>query len=122
MAITPVARLRLLKPVPGIGPKKAQMILADLIAAGGQLDCLAGYKVPRTTLPVWPAFLRLLQQLTQATPLPVAEQIRLVVKYYTPVLRETAEKDAPFLCGRSSLKFAFVGCTDLVQIRKRRCR
>ena len=87
-----VAGLRLLKLLPGIGPKKAQTILADLILAGGQLDWLAGYKVPKTTLPVWPAFVGLLQKLTQEPPLPVAEQIRLVVKYYTPVLRETYDE------------------------------
>jgi DNA helicase-2/ATP-dependent DNA helicase PcrA len=84
-----ISGVRLLKLLPGIGPKKAHTIMDGLVAAGGQLDYLSGCKVPAAAAESWPAFAALLAELTKVPAQPVARQVRRVLGFYSPVLRAT---------------------------------
>ena len=86
-----VSGLRLLKLLPGIGPKKAQGIMDELVA-GGNLDSLSGCKVPATATGSWAEFVTLLGELTREPAGDVVSQIRRVLKFYTPLLRQTYDE------------------------------
>jgi len=86
-----VSGLRLLKLLPGIGPKKAQGIMAELVAAGN-LDSLSGCKVPAPATASWAEFVSLLRELTREPAAGVASQIRRVLKFYTPLLRQAYDE------------------------------
>jgi DNA helicase-2/ATP-dependent DNA helicase PcrA len=86
-----VSGLRLLKLLPGIGPKKAQPI-HDALVAAGNLASLSGCKVPATATASWAAFVSLLSELTREPAEDVVSQIRRVLKYYTPLLRQTYDE------------------------------
>jgi len=86
-----VSGLRLLKLLPGIGPKKAQGIMDGLVAADN-LDSLSGCKVPATATASWTAFVALLRELTAEPAEDVVSQIRCVLKFYTPLLRQTYDE------------------------------
>ncbi len=84
-----VSGLRLLKLLPGIGPKKASTILEGLAAASGDLGSLAQCKVPAASTAAWEEFVVLLQELV-ADPVPaLTAQIQHVLTFYTPLLRQT---------------------------------
>jgi DNA helicase II / ATP-dependent DNA helicase PcrA len=87
-----VSGLRLLKLLPGIGPKKANGIMDGLVTAGGDLDHLTRCKVPATAAPSWAEFGTLLRELTKEPAHGVAAQIRRVLKFYTPLLRQTYDE------------------------------
>jgi DNA helicase-2/ATP-dependent DNA helicase PcrA len=84
-----ISGLRLLKLLPGIGPKKAQGIMEGLVTSGGNLDFLAECKVPAPAAVSWKAFVTLLHELRKEPAQPVVAQIRRVLKFYTPFLRQT---------------------------------
>jgi DNA helicase-2/ATP-dependent DNA helicase PcrA len=84
-----VSGLRLLKFLPGIGPKKAQAIMDGFVAAGGNLDHLRQCKLPPSAGKAWTEFTSLLAELVKTPEKPVTTQIRQVLKFYTPFLRET---------------------------------
>jgi DNA helicase-2/ATP-dependent DNA helicase PcrA len=86
-----VSGLRLLKLLPGIGPKKAQGLMAGLVAGAG-LDSLAGCKVPAPAASSWVDFTALLRELTREPPGEVVAQIRRVLKFYTPLLRQAYDE------------------------------
>jgi DNA helicase-2/ATP-dependent DNA helicase PcrA len=86
-----VSGLRLLKLLPGIGPKKAQSIMDGLATTGG-LDSLSACKVPAAAALSWTAFATLLRQLTREPAEDVVSQIRRVLKFYTPLLRQTYDE------------------------------
>ncbi len=87
-----ISGLRLLKLMPGIGPKKAQDVMNGLLAAGGSLDYLSGVKPPAKAAETWPAFVALLGELTSEPAPDVTTQIRQVLKFYTPLLRQTYDE------------------------------
>ena len=86
-----VSGLRLLKLLPGIGPKKAQGIMDGLVAAGS-LDSLSGCKVPAAAAASWTGFVTLLGELTREPTQDVVSQIRRVLKFYTPLLRRAYDE------------------------------
>ena len=86
-----VSGLRLLKLLPGIGPKKAQGIMDGLVVAGN-LDSLSGCKVPTAAAASWMAFTTLLGALTREPAEDVVSQIRRVLKFYTPLLRQAYDE------------------------------
>ncbi len=87
-----VSGLRLLKLLPGIGPKKAQGIMEGLVAAAGDLNHLAQCKVPAPATASWTEFVTLLRELTKEPVPGVAAQIRRVLTFYTPLLRQTYDE------------------------------
>jgi DNA helicase-2/ATP-dependent DNA helicase PcrA len=86
-----VSGLRLFKLLPGIGPKKAQGIMDGLVAAGN-LAFLSGCKVPAPAAASWTAFVTLLGELTREPTPDVVSQFRRVLKFYTPLLRQTYDE------------------------------
>ena len=86
-----ISGLRLLKLLPGIGPKKAQGIMDELVGSAN-LESLSGYKVPATATESWAAFVKLLGELTREPAEAVVSQIRRVLKFYTPLLRQTYDE------------------------------
>lgn len=87
-----VSGLRLLKLLPGIGPKKAQGIMDEFLTVGGDLDRLARCKVPAPAAPSWAEFLTLLRELTKEPVPEVAAQVSRVLKFFTPLLRQTYDE------------------------------
>jgi len=83
-----VSGMRLFKLLPGIGQKKAQGIMVEVIAAGGSLECLARSKVPAATTPSWDTFRSLLGTLTRTPSPSVTDQIDQVLKFLTPLVRQ----------------------------------
>jgi DNA helicase-2/ATP-dependent DNA helicase PcrA len=86
-----VSGLRLLRLLPGIGPKTAQGIMSGLVAAGS-LDALSGCKVPAAAAPSWTGFVTLLRELSGEANPDVVSQIRRVLKFYTPLLRRAYDE------------------------------
>jgi DNA helicase II / ATP-dependent DNA helicase PcrA len=86
-----VSGMRLFKLLPGIGQKKAQVIMEEVIAAGGNLECLARSRVPAATTSSWAAFRSLLGTLTRTPSPSVTDQIDHVLKFLAPLVREHYE-------------------------------
>jgi DNA helicase-2/ATP-dependent DNA helicase PcrA len=63
-----------------------------LVAASGSLEYLSGCKVPAKAAESWPAFLALLGALTKEPAPDVSAQIRQVLKFYTPLLKQTYDE------------------------------
>jgi DNA helicase-2/ATP-dependent DNA helicase PcrA len=86
-----VSGLRLLKLLPGIGPKKAQDIMT-VLGAAGNLKGLSECKVPAAATASWKTFTTLLGELTREPAPDVVAQIQHVLKFYTPVLRQSYDE------------------------------
>jgi DNA helicase-2/ATP-dependent DNA helicase PcrA len=86
-----VSGLRLLELLPGIGPKKARDIMDSLLASGS-LESLSGCKVPAKSAQSWTGFVALLRDLTGEKVEDVVSQIRRVLQFYTPLLRQTYDE------------------------------
>jgi len=86
-----VSGTRLFKLLPGIGQKKAQGIMEEVIAGGGNLECLARSKVPKATTSSWDTFRSLLGNLTGTPALSVTDQIDQVLAFLTPLVRQNYE-------------------------------
>ena len=83
-----VSGMRLFKLLPGIGQKKAQGIMGEVIAAGGSLECLAGGGKPAATTPSWDTFRSLLGTITRPPSPSVTDQIDQVLRFLTPLVRQ----------------------------------
>jgi DNA helicase-2/ATP-dependent DNA helicase PcrA len=86
-----VSGMRLFKLLPGVGPKKAQTIMEGLVAAGN-LTSLSACKMPARAAEAWPAFVALLGELSREPAEDVVSQIRRVLKFYTPIVRQTYDE------------------------------
>jgi DNA helicase-2/ATP-dependent DNA helicase PcrA len=79
--------LRLFRLLPGIGPKKAQEIVAGLSAGDRQLRYLSECKVPARAAKLWPELVGLLRDLLKEPPAAVPFQVQRVLDLYAPLLR-----------------------------------
>ena len=85
-----VSGLRLFKLLPGIGPKKAQGIMDGLVAAGGNLDCLARVQGAGGDDPVVGGRSVTLLRRADQEPCPWGGRPdRQVLKFFTPLVRQT---------------------------------
>ncbi|MFV1965934.1 MAG: ATP-dependent helicase [Pirellulaceae bacterium] len=90
-----VAGTRVLKLLPGVGPKKAAQLMQTLMEAEGDFRCWVEDKMPPATKAKWPKFNQLLQRLTQARPLKLTSQVAAVRKFYTPLLEMKVDNPEP---------------------------
>jgi len=84
-----VSGQRVLCLLPGIGPKKADGLLRELNAAGGQFDVWSEAKIPSKSKESWPDFVGLMRWLaSEAAGNDLCGQIRRAIKFYEPILRD----------------------------------
>lgn len=83
-----VAGTRVLKLLPGIGPRKAQQLMDRLLAAHGDFDAWLDVKLPGDAGGHWPKLVQLLLQLVKHANQALAAQVQLVRKFYLPLLEE----------------------------------
>jgi DNA helicase II / ATP-dependent DNA helicase PcrA len=82
-----VAGTRVLALLPGIGPKKAAQLMEMLATPSPDFRIWTEAKTPAKTKPLWPHFLRMMQELTEAVG-DVPGQIERVLHFYQPLLEE----------------------------------
>lgn len=87
------AGIRLLTLLPGLGPKKANMLLQNLRDAEGNFSVWSSWTPPRATEAIWFRFVELLKQLAPNTQ-PLQEQISDALKFYKPFLVEKYPNDS----------------------------
>lgn len=96
-----VAAFRVLKLLPGMGPRYAERCFAMLEAEGFRLERLAAFKPPPATREAWPGFVELMASLGGEKPVESGWQVQLTAarRWYRPQLErlydspETREAD-----------------------------
>ncbi len=81
-----IAAFRVLQLLDGIGPATAQRCLDHLGAHSGSFDALAAFEPPAAAASCWPAFIRLMLDLTRPLA-PWSGQLEQVVRWYQPLLQ-----------------------------------
>ncbi len=89
-----VAALRVLGLLPGVGPRIASALAADLTAARGDFESWVGHAVPGATAVLWPGFVTLMRTLASAPSEDVAAQLAATRAFYAP-LAEQRYDNAP---------------------------
>ena len=89
-----VAALRVLGLLPGVGPRIAASLAADLAAAHGDFESWVGHAVPAATAVLWPGFVTLMRTLASAPVGDVAAQLSAARAFYAP-LAEQRYDNAP---------------------------
>jgi len=90
-----VGGTRVLKLLPGVGPKKAAQLMNVLLEAEGDLECWEESKVPPATKAKWPKLLQLLRRLTRSQPMKLPLQVHAALKFYAPLLEVKYDNPEP---------------------------
>jgi DNA helicase-2/ATP-dependent DNA helicase PcrA len=88
-----VAGTRILKMLPGVGPKKAQQLMDQLLAAGGDFRAWSHAKLPADAR--WGEFVALLVGLAQSGSQELPVQLHRVRKFYAPLLEQQHDHAEP---------------------------
>ena len=91
-----VSGMRLLPLLPGVGPGKAQQLMAVLHESGGEFAAWSEWKPPVAAAKIWPKFVALLQGLTN-TDDDLSTQLHRVRKFYAPLLEAKYDHVEPRL-------------------------
>ncbi len=83
------AGTRVLRLLPGIGPRKAVQIMDILLASSGDLRAWRDFKPTSSACKVWPKFVKLMNSLSDPDGDSVAGQLRYVTDFYEPILKNT---------------------------------
>jgi len=87
-----VSGTRMLKLLPGIGPKRAQQLMHELLEARGDFQCWLRANVPADSAAYWPKLIRLLSELGQMSDKQLPAQVNLARTFYAPLLEETYDQ------------------------------
>lgn len=87
-----VAGTRLLKLLPGIGPKKAQQLMHRLFQAGGDVEAWRRTNVPADTVGYWVKFVDLLSDLRKMSDRELPGQVNLARNFYAPLVEEQYDR------------------------------
>lgn len=81
------AGVRLLTLLPGIGPKKARLLMTLLRDAGGNFNAWSSWTPPRNASHIWFPAVELLKKIASPET-PLQEQLRQALVFYRPILEE----------------------------------
>ncbi|WDE09116.1 ATP-dependent helicase [Thalassomonas viridans] len=85
-----IGAFRILKLFPGVGPKTADKVLRHLEENQYQLSALADINLPAAAQDLWPAFVKLLNDV-YSEQLPWTEQVAAIAVQYRPLLEQHYE-------------------------------
>lgn len=88
-----VSAYRILTLLPGVGPKRAEGLLQQLLQSGGDWQVWHQVKPPKQTQEIWPEFMCLLSDLV-GEDLPLEAQLAEVREFYTPILEDKYDSAA----------------------------
>jgi DNA helicase-2/ATP-dependent DNA helicase PcrA len=89
-----VSGLRILPLLPGIGPRKAHQLMAQLDQAEGRFQAWSDWKPPPASASLWPQLVELLDGLARAKG-DLPGQVHRVRLFYTPLLEERYDHPHP---------------------------
>jgi DNA helicase-2/ATP-dependent DNA helicase PcrA len=90
-----VAGTRLLKLLPGIGPKKAQQLMQALFQAQDNVDVWRTALVPADAPDYWKKLVALLKSLLAMSDRELPSQIGLARNFYAPLMEGTPRRAGP---------------------------
>ena len=82
-----IAGARILTLLPGIGPAKAQTLLAMVAEADGEMTVWQNAAVPKAAADHWPLLVAVMRKLRDPGDLSVSDQLSLIRRFYTPLLK-----------------------------------
>ena len=86
-----IAGIRVLRLLPGIGPKKAHQLMAKLAECGGQFSCWETVKAPAKSAELWPSFVATMHELANDKADDVQSQLDRALQFYGPLMEEKYE-------------------------------
>lgn len=81
-----ISGTRVLMLMPGIGHKKSRQMMDSLANANGNVESWESVKAPKATSKYWPAFVKLMVQLSQSDGKNVTSELHAVRQYYGELL------------------------------------
>ena len=109
----PIAGLRALCLLPGVGPKKAEELLRGLCAADGRFDVWRDAKIPAKSKDAWPGFVSLMTSLAAGgSGGDLRDQVRRTLKFYQPILEQNYDNPTQRMLDLEELEQLAAQATD----------
>ena len=99
-----VAGTRIVKLLPGVGPKKAQQLMHTLLEAGGELAVWLHARVPADASEHWRKLVSVLSDLTKMSDQELPAQVNLARGFYAPLCEERYDRAAARLADLEQLE------------------
>ena len=107
-----VAALRVLQLLPGVGPRTASSLAANLTDSGGDFECWVGRAVPEAAREIWPRLVVLMRTLASSSPPDISSQLHAARTFVGPLVAERYDNPAARLADLEQLEMLGSRFTD----------